>query len=292
MSTAAGGRTQAPAPADRPGAGASGRPSFAQRYLTPKEPIPRLVAVGLALASFVVVIGIWAIVSYGGFVREFFLPAPGKVATTLYTMFAEESFAHDVWASFYRIGLGFLISAAIGIPLGIAIGSFKAVQAFFEPIIAAVRYMPASAFIPLLIIWFGIANTEKIAVIYIGVFFPLTLMVADVSANIPKELLHIAYTLGASRWQVFRRVLLPASWPGVVDNLRIGIGWAWTYLIVAELVAASTGIGHVILSASRFLQTEKVIAGILTIGILGLLTDAFFRWLYRVLFPYAERVAR
>ena len=116
-------------------------------------------------------------------------------------------------------------------------------------------------------------------------------MVADVSANISKELVNIAYTLGASRWQVFRRVLLPASWPGVIDNLRIGLGWAWTYLIVAELVAASTGIGHVILQSSRFLETEKIIAGILTIGALGLLSDAGFRLLYRVLFPYAERVA-
>jgi NitT/TauT family transport system permease protein len=292
VSTTEGGNTQAPAAAGQPEAWLAGRPGFAQRYLTPKEAIPRVAAVTLALACFALVVGIWAILSYGGLVREFFLPGPGKVANTLYSMFAEEGFAHDVWASFYRIGLGFLISAAIAIPLGIAIGSFRAVQAFFEPLIAAVRYMPASAFIPLLIIWFGIGNTEKVAVIYIGVFFPLTLMVADVSANIPKELLHIAYTLGASRWQVFRRVLLPASWPGVVDNLRIGIGWAWTYLIVAELVAASTGIGHVILSASRFLQTDKVIAGILTIGILGLLTDAFFRWLYRALFPYAERVAR
>ena len=165
-------------------------------------------------------------------------------------------------------------------------------QAFFEPIIAAVRYMPASAFIPLLIIWFGIYEKEKIAVIFIGVFFPLTLLIADVSANIPKELLNIAYTLGASRWQVFWRVLLPASWPGVLDNMRIGIGWAWTYLIVAELVAASTGIGHVILSASRFLQTDKIIAGIITIGILGLLTDALFRWAYWLLFPYSDRVSR
>ena len=207
-------------------------------------------------------------------------------------MFVEENFLADVWASTYRIVVGFLIASLFAVPLGIAIGSFRAAQAFFEPPIAAVRYMPASAFIPLLIIWFGLADTEKIAVIFIGVFFPLTLMVADVSANVAKELLNIASTLGATRRQVFLRVLLPACWPGVVDNLRIGIGWAWTYLIVAELVAASTGIGHVILTASRFVETEKIVAGILTIGALGLATDAFFRWLYNVLFPYADRVSR
>jgi NitT/TauT family transport system permease protein len=235
---------------------------------------------------------VWAALTYGGAVQPLFLPKPGTVAKAWYDMFAHEDFLSDVWASFFRILIGFLVAAAVGIPLGVAIGSFRAVQAFFEPIIAAVRYMPASAFIPLLIIWLGIGQSEKMAVIWFGVFFPLTLMIADVSANVPKELVNIAYTLGASRGQVFRRVLLPACWPGVVDNLRIGIGWAWTYLIVAELVAASTGIGHVILQSSRFLETEKIIAGILTIGILGLLSDAFFRILYRTLFPYAERVAR
>ena len=246
----------------------------------------------LAFASLAVILGAWSVVSYGRIVEPYFLPSPSTVAAELYSMFAEQGFLADVWASTYRILLGFLIASAIAVPLGIAIGSFRAAQAFFEPPIAAVRYMPASAFIPLLIIWFGLGDTEKVAVIFIGVFFPLALMVADVSANIPKELLNISYTLGASRRQVFRRVLLPACWPGIVDNLRIGIGWAWTYLIVAELVAASTGIGHVILTASRFLETERIIGGILTIGALGLATDAFFRWLYKLLFPYAERVAR
>ncbi len=263
-----------------------------RHYLAPKEPIPRTVALGLSLASFVILLGVWSALSYSGAIEPFFLPSPSTVAETLYRMFAEQNFIADVWASSYRILLGFLLASLVAVPLGIAIGSFPAAQAFFEPAIAAVRYMPASAFIPLLIIWFGIGELEKVAVIFIGTFFPLTLMVADVSANVAKELLNISYTLGASRGQVFRKVLLPACWPGVIDNLRIGLGWAWTYLIVAELVAASTGIGHVILTASRFLETERIIGGILTIGALGLLTDAFFRRLYRTLFPYAERVAR
>lgn len=268
------------------------RPSLGRRLLTPKEPIPRALAIALGLSAFAVVLVAWSVLTYGGVIQPLFLPRPGTVARSWYDMFAQEDFLSDVWASFFRIVLGFLVAAAVGIPLGIAIGSFRAVQAFFEPIIGAIRYMPASAFIPLLIIWFGIGQTEKMAVIWFGVFFPLTLMIADVSANVPKELVNIAYTLGASRWQVFRRVLLPASWPGVIDNMRIGLGWAWTYLIVAELVAASTGIGHVILQSSRFLETDKIIAGILTIGILGLLSDGMFRLLYRTLFPYAERLAR
>jgi NitT/TauT family transport system permease protein len=284
--------TAAPRAAAARPPGSASRPSLPQTLLTPKEQIPRGLSIGLGIGGFAVVLTVWSILTYGGLIEPLFLPEPGVVARALYDMFVHEDFASDVWASFYRIIIGFLVAAAIGIPLGIAIGSFRAIQALFEPIIAAVRYMPASAFIPLMIIWFGIGQTEKMAVIWFGVFFPLTLMVADVSANVPKELVNIAYTLGASRWHVFRRVLLPASWPGVIDNLRIGLGWAWTYLIVAELVAASTGIGHVILQSSRFLETEKIIAGIITIGVLGLLSDAAFRLLYRVLFPYAERVAR
>jgi NitT/TauT family transport system permease protein len=284
--------TATPPSSAAPEAGFARRPRRASTLLAPKEPIPRALAVALGLGGFAIILAAWSILTYGGVIEPLFLPEPGTVAKALYDMFVHEGFASDVWASFRRIALGFLFAAVLGIPLGIAIGSFRAVQAFFEPIIAAVRYMPASAFIPLLIIWFGIGETEKMAVIWFGVFFPLTLMVADVSANIPKELVNIAYTLGASRWQVFRRVLLPASWPGVIDNMRIGLGWAWTYLIVAELVAASTGIGHVILQSSRFLETEKIIAGILTIGVLGLLSDAAFRLLYRALFPYAERVGR
>ena len=284
--------TTTPSPAGVPEAERRWRRGIGHSLLTPKAPIPRPLAIGLGFGSFAVTLAIWSVLSYGGIVQELFLPSPSSVAKALWDLFVHEDFIADVWASFFRIIVGFLVAAAVGIPLGIAIGSFRAVQAFFEPIIAAVRYMPASAFIPLLIIWLGIGQSEKMAVIWFGVFFPLTLMVADVSANVPRELVNISYTLGASRWQVFRRVLLPACWPGVIDNLRIGLGWAWTYLIVAELVAAETGIGHVILQSSRFLQTDKIIGGILVIGVLGLLSDAFFRLLYRVLFPYAERVAR
>jgi NitT/TauT family transport system permease protein len=284
--------TTAPSPEAVPGADPAPAPGLGHALLTPKEQIPRRLSVGLGIGGFLIVVAIWAVLTYGGLIEPLFLPKPGTVAQALYDMFVHEDFISDVWASTYRILVGFLVAAAIAIPLGIAIGSFRAIQALLEPIIAAIRYMPASAFLPLMIIWFGIGQTEKMAVIWFGVFFPLTLMIADVSANVPKELVNIAYTLGASRWHVFRRVLLPACWPGVIDNLRIGLGWAWTYLIVAELVAASTGIGHVILQSSRFLETEKIIAGIITIGILGLLSDAAFRLLYRVLFPYAERVSR
>lgn len=266
-----------------------GHPGF-WAYLAPKEPIPGRVSAALALVGLGGFIAIWALLTYGGRVSDYFLPSPTAVLAEWGRLIQGGAFFEDVWASTRRIFLGFAISAALAVPLGILMGSFRFFQALLEPLIGAVRYMPASAFIPLLIIWLGIGDAQKIGVVFIGVFFPLTLLIADVSAGVPKELINIAYTLGASRWQVFWRVLLPASLPGVVDNLRITMGWAWTYLIVAELVGAESGIGHLILQSQRFLATDRIIASILTIGLLGVLTDALFRVLYARLFPYVEKL--
>jgi len=166
-------------------------------------------------------------------------------------------------------------------------GTFKAVEALVEPLVGFVRYMPASAFIPLFILWLGIGDVEKVAIIFVGSLFQLILMVAVVASSVPKEMLETAYTLGAARLQVIRRVLLPASLPGILDTLRIIVGWAWTYIIVAELVAAESGIGYMIINAQRMLQTGSIIFGILAIGFLGIVTDYLFKWLHRWLFPWA-----
>jgi NitT/TauT family transport system permease protein len=261
-------------------------------FVTPKEPIPRPAFLILSVIGFIIPFALWAGLTYGGVLSAFFLPTPTTVVGTLWTMITQQDFLTDVWASVSRILIGFVISAVIGVPLGILIGSFQSFQALFEQPVSFARYLPASAFIPLLIVWFGFDESEKVAVIIIGSFFQLTLLVADISAGVPKELLNIAYTLGASRRQVFARVLLPACLPGIVDTLRIIIGWAWTYIIVAELVAAQSGIGHVILDAERFSATDQIVAGILTIGILGLITDTIFRVFHHLLFPYVERVER
>jgi NitT/TauT family transport system permease protein len=184
--------------------------------------------------------------------------------------------------------MGFIIAAIIGVPIGLIMGTFKVAEAFTEPVVGFVRYMPASAFIPLFILWLGIGDIEKIAIIFVGSFFQLVLMVAVVAKNVHKDMLETAYTLGAKRFQVIRKVLLPASLPGIVDTLRIIVGWAWTYIIVAELVASASGIGYMIISSQRMLRTGNIIFGILTIGMLGLLTDFFSKWLYNKLFPWVE----
>lgn len=271
---------------------AAGRPPKRPAIFVMQMPIARRTSIILAVSGLASVVLIWSVITYGGFVSAFFLPTPTAVADAFVQLILHKDFLSDIAVSFGRILAGFGISAAVAIPIGIGIGAFRAIQSALEPIFAAARYMPASAFIPLLIIWFGIGESEKIAVIVIGVFFPLVLLVADVASNTPRQFLQIAYTLGASQWQGFWRVFLRSSLPGIVDILRVAFGWAWTYLIVAELVAASKGIGYVILASSRYQRTDEIIAGVLTIGALGLLTDLIFRIVYVRLFPYSERVAQ
>jgi NitT/TauT family transport system permease protein len=257
-------------------------------FLTPREPIPKSLYLILTFSSFAFFLIIWSILTYARLVDPLFLPSPGRVFQAGYDLFLELGFTSDILNSVYRVMVGFLAAAIIGVPLGLVMGTFRAAEAFTEPVVGFIRYMPASAFIPLFILWLGIGDVEKIAIIFVGSFFQLVLMVAVVAKNIQKDLLETAYTLGARRFQVIRKVLLPASLPGIVDTLRIIVGWAWTYIIVAELVASASGIGYMIISSQRMLRTGNIIFGILTIGILGLITDYFFKWLYNRLFPWVE----
>ena|SRR4030043_392844 len=263
-------------------------PRKIEDFLSPREPIPKSLYLILALSSFAFFLVVWSILTYGGLVDPLFLPSPGRVFQAGVDLFVELGFTTDILNSVYRVMLGFVVAALMGVPLGLFMGTFKVAEAFTEPIVGFIRYMPASAFIPLFILWLGIGDIEKIAIIFVGSFFQLVLMVAVVAKNVHKDMLETAYTLGAKRFQVIWKVLLPASLPGIVDTLRIIVGWAWTYIIVAELVASASGIGYMIISAQRMLRTGNIIFGILTIGILGLITDYFFKWLYNRLFPWVE----
>jgi NitT/TauT family transport system permease protein len=265
-----------------------GAPRKFEDLLSPREPIPKSFYFVLTLSSFAFFLIIWSILTYGGFVDPLFLPSPGRVFQAGVDLFLDLGFVTDILNSVYRVMMGFVVAAIIGVPIGLIMGTFKVAEALIEPVVGFIRYMPASAFIPLFILWLGIGDIEKIAIIFVGSFFQLILMVAVVAKNVHKDMLETAYTLGAKRFQVIRKVLLPASLPGIVDTLRIIVGWAWTYIIVAELVASASGIGYMIISSQRMLRTGNIIFGILTIGMLGLITDFFFKWFYNRLFPWVE----
>jgi len=227
----------------------------------------------------------WLLAAYGG-INKVFLPSPGHVLHRTAQWWTEADLLGDIGISTYRVVAGFALSAVIAIPLGLMIGTFRAVQALLEPLTDFIRYMPAVAFIPLVMLWVGIDEGSKIAIIFIGTFFQTVLMVAEDVRRVPLAQVEAAQTMGATRGELIQRVILPSAKPALLDTLRVTMGWAWTYLVVAELVAANSGVGFAILKAQRFLQTDKVFAGILIIGLIGFLFDQAFRLAHRRAFPW------
>ncbi len=158
------------------------------------------------------------------------------------------------------------------------------------PIVGTVRYMPVAAFVPLIILWVGLDEPARIMIIFLGIVFYNAIMIADAVKFIPNELLNVAYTLGANRFDVLLRVILPAISPSIIDTLRVNIAGTWNFLVIAELVAADKGLGFRIVQAQRFLQTDKVLFTIAVIGVIGLLIDHVFKLLGQVLTPWVERL--
>ena len=255
--------------------------------MTPLKPVGPGARVALGLAFFVLFLAAWALATFGGYVSPTFLADPATMLREGWNLLAQHGFLKDILITIWRVFGGFVLAAAIGIPLGMAMGAYKPVEAFFEPFISFSRYLPASAFIPLLILWAGTGEAQKLLVIFVGSFFQIVLMVAIAVGNTRRDLVEAAYTLGASDRAIVTRVLLPASAPEIAEISRLVLGWAWTYVIVAELIGASSGIGHMIMDSQALLNTGQIIFGIVVIGVIGLVSDFLFKALNRRLFPWS-----
>ena len=240
----------------------------------------------LGFCAFIGFLALWSLLSLFELVQQRFLPLPWHVVAALWSMLVERSFLDDIAISVTRVWGAFLLSVVMAVPIGMWMSSYRIVGALIEPIVDFIRYLPIPALVPLLIIWFGIGEGSKIAVLWMGTFFQLVLLIADDTKRVPREYIEIGYTLGAKPRQITRDIVLRAMAPSMVDNLRITLGWCWTWIIVAEIVAANSGIGHVIWSARRLVKTPEVMAGILTVGIIGLATDQAIRYLHRRYFRY------
>jgi NitT/TauT family transport system permease protein len=231
----------------------------------------------------------WWIVSNAGWVEKVFMPTPAAVWQRTVAWWTEDQLLQDMAISIYRVTAGWALSAVIALPFGLLIGTFRPVQALLEPLTDFIRYMPAVAFIPLVMLWVGIDESSKIAIIFIGTFFQMVLMVAEDVRRVPAAQIEAAQTMGATRSEIIQLVLLQSAKPALLDTMRVTMGWAWTYLVVAELVAANSGLGYAILKAQRFLQTDKIFAGIILIGLIGLITDQLFRLAHRKAFPWLHK---
>ncbi len=237
----------------------------------------------LGVASF---IALWTAASTLGWANPRLLPSPLQVVAALWELIADQGFLHDVLISVYRIVLSFLLAVAVAYPLGLLIGTSASVSAFFTPLVSGFRYLPAPAFVPLLLMWLGVGDQQKIALLFLGVVFFLITIIADHVHAVQRDFVDTARTLGADTRQVYFTVIAPASWPRVWDALRQMLAVSWTYLVIAEIIAATDGIGAMMMRAQRFVHVDDVMAGIVTIGILGVLFDLLFRVIGRRLFAY------
>ena len=243
-----------------------------------------------AVLSITIFAAAWFVIAGMEIVSPIFLPAPQTAAVAAAVLVKDFGLLGDIAASMYRIISGFMLACAVAIPLGLLLGVNMTLRAVVEPIIGFARYIPPSALVPLFILWFGIGDLEKIFLIFAGVTPYLAILVFDVVTRTSRDTIAAGYTLGANGLQIIRHIILPQSMPGIWDAMRLMFGAAWTFVVLAEIVASTSGLGHIIITSQRFLQTENVIAAVLVIGALGLFTDYLFAWSYRKFFPWAEKV--
>jgi NitT/TauT family transport system permease protein len=255
-----------------------------------RKALPRRFRLPFALAMPLFVVALWCIFTLGSkpIINELFLPSPIEVLKATLQMVFDHTLAANIWASTLRILISFVAAALVALPLGIVMGAFEPINRLMEPVMAPLRYMPISAFIPLLILWLGIGESQKIAFLFLGVFVYLLPVVVTAIRAVPDELVQTALTLGASKWQVVRTVLIPAALPDIFDSFRVMNAISWTYVILAEFVNARTGLGYMIQLAGSHLKTAQVFSGIIVIGVIGLVTDAIIRGLNRALFRWRD----
>jgi NitT/TauT family transport system permease protein len=243
---------------------------------------------GISALIFASLLLLWWLAAAAAVVPPLFLPSPGVVLNRLIELATSGQLQEDTLISFQRIMIGFLIATLFSLPIGILIGCYKAWEAIIEPVVDFIRYMPVVAFVPLTILWTGTGDTQKFLIIWIGTFFQQVLMVMDNVKSVPWDFVNLGRTLQMSERQILLRIVLPSAMPGIWDTLRISLGWAWTWLVVAELVAATSGLGYRIVTAQRFFQTDTIIGYILVLGCFGLATDQIMKALGRCLFRYLQ----
>ena len=240
----------------------------------------------LALAGVATFFGLWCVLSYGGIVPAIILPSPTAVLKAFPTLHFEEALVRSALWSLYRVTMGFVLAALVAIPLGLLMGTFPPIKAFFAPILDPLRFLPISALVPLTIVWFGIQETQKIVFLFMGTVVYLLPLVVEAVEEVDEVYLHTATTLGASKGQLVRHVLVPGSLPAIGEALRVMNGIGWTYVILAEVINAPYGLGALITVAAKRSHVDQIFALVIVILIIGVVTDQIIRLLNKALFSW------
>ncbi|MCX6024175.1 MAG: ABC transporter permease [Chloroflexi bacterium] len=253
-----------------------------------RDAIPRRLELGLLAASGLAPLLMWTLLHLSGSVNPIFLPSPTAVVSAGAEMLASGDLVRDTWASTQRVFFGFGLAVLISVPLGLAMGSFRSIRALFEPMIGLIRYAPATAFVPLLLIWLGLGEAPKIALVVLGTVFFNTLMTANVVWQVPSELIRVAQTFGAGSFTVFGKVIFPYAVPGIFDAARVNLAAAWNLIVVSELIAADQGLGFRIVRAQKFLHIDQIFVALVVIGLLGVASDLLLKTLRNRLAPWSQ----
>jgi ABC-type nitrate/sulfonate/bicarbonate transport system permease component len=251
-----------------------------------REPVGERRARGLALAGLLTFLGIWAALSYADIVPSVILPSPTEVVQAFPVLHFQEALVRSAGWSLYRVTMGFLLSGLVAIPLGLLMGTFPAVKHFLSPLIDPLRFLPISALVPLFLVWFGIEETMKIMLLFVGTLVYLLPLVVEAVEGVDDVYLQTATTLGATRWQLVRHVLVPGSLPAIGEALRVMNGIGWTYVILAEIVNARYGLGHIITVAGKRSHVDQIFAGVIVILLIGVATDVVIRIINKQLFSW------
>ena len=251
-------------------------------------------SVAYSAATIVVLLAAWWIASHFRWVAPLFLPTPETVFTRLYEsvmgQLTDAPLATHFGWSMYRVFSAFLLACVTAIPIGIGMGVSRIVRGIFDPPIEFYRPLPPLAYLPLIVIWFGIDELSKVLLIYLACFAPMAMSAQAGVRSVSQEQIHAAYSMGASKWQVIWHVVIPAAMPEILTSMRIAIGFGWTTLVAAEMVAATHGLGQMVLNASNFLRTDIVIMGIIVIGAVAYLFDLLMRYIERLVVPWKGKV--
>lgn len=219
------------------------------------------------------VLALWEAICRGNIVSPIVLPAPTAIAIKWFSWLASGELLEDVAGSLFRVFGGFLVGVGLALPLGLFMGASSRVYQYFNPLLQLLRPIPPIAWIPMSILWFGLGNPPAIFLISLGAFFPVLMNTISGVRNVDGIYLRAAHNLGAGRAVLFRRIILPAATPYIFTGIRIGMGTAFIVVIVSEMIAVNNGLGYRILEAREYMWSDKIIAGMATIGLLGLAID-------------------
>jgi taurine transport system permease protein len=248
----------------------------------------------ISVVTVVALVALWFIVTNLGLVKPLFLPKPQAVFQQFYEYLTGQANDKPLWqhfvASILRVSAAFWLAFLTAVPIGIAMGMSRIWRGIFDPPLEFYRPLPPLAYLPLIIIWFGIDELPKVLLIFLSCFAPLALAARSGMRSASQEQINAAYSMGASYWQVIRHVILPSALPDILVGMRIAIGFGWTTLVAAEMVAANVGLGQMVLNASNFLRTDIVIMGIVVIGVVAYMFDLLMRWVERKLVPWKGRM--